>query len=439
MNSKKRDDSGIANEGAAPWRLVAAVGLCGLLAIGALARWAGVSMVSETAHVTPARSAARGDRLPLVVACRDEPIRIAPAFTMRDAVSEQDLVSLLCAALPWWNPPTVPSAIHELKLWGSDAVFTKEMLGIPRTGEWLTSTLLSDAACRANTTAIGGAFLLDSPFGIRVVLAGSDDAIKLRAEAHYGQLLQVLAEAGVPSTAPVTTSSGRVGTVKELYQDEVMRFSLSHEPEFMACSLAYWQPQRTMWKDQFDNEYNFDQLLLKMIRMPLGQGSCGGCHVPYAVVILLRVDEQQGILSNESRKEARNWLIKLQRLLEERWSESGGWDKSWAGETRNLWSDDILDRITITGHHLEWMALAPADLRPSLAMVQRATGSLRRDVASLPKLSNQVFKTLLPTSHAARALALLRGDQPFQVWQKYWQRGLLRRTDKGFELRQRAG
>lgn len=384
----------------------------------------------------PARVAAQGKRIPLIGKCREHPIKVSPNQGLAHVVSEEDLVLVLSAALPWWNPLSVPSAFHELKLWGKNADFTRKMLGTQRSGEFLVTTLLSDRACRKNTVRSGGSYLLDSPFGIRPVLLGSDDAIDYRGEAHYGQLLMILGEAGVPGTASVTASSDRIGNIMDIYQDAVMQFSIGHELEFISCALAYWNPPQKTWRNQFGNEYSFDQLLSQLIATQLGKGTCGGCHVPYAVVTILRVDEQFAILSDAVRERARKWLKTLAYYLEYHLSESGGWDNYWGHDSKSkfVMGDVVLDRITITGHHLEWIALAPPDVRPSEMTVRRAVKALRQDVESLPPLHIRSFKSLLPVSHGARALALLRGDDPFSAWINYWKKGRLIRTNKGFEI-----
>src|SRR5690606_23247174 len=119
-----------------------------------------------------------------------------------------------------------------------------------RRGDFLVATLFSDRLCRDNTVPVGGTYLLDSPFGIRPSLLGTDDGIELRGEAHFGQLLKLAGEVGLPSTTPVTTASGRVGHLGEVYQDAVMRFSFSQELEFIGDALAYWHPPQTTWKDR---------------------------------------------------------------------------------------------------------------------------------------------------------------------------------------------
>src|ERR1700730_9060010 len=50
-----------------------------------------------------------------------------PGFA--DCVSDAQLAAALCASLPLWSPPPVPSLMHELRLWGRSCMFTKELVG----------------------------------------------------------------------------------------------------------------------------------------------------------------------------------------------------------------------------------------------------------------------------------------------------------------------
>ncbi|WP_197444091.1 hypothetical protein [Maioricimonas rarisocia] len=381
-----------------------------------------------------ARRAARGETVTQTVPCRSTPLRIAPEAGLQDVVSSDDVATVLCQALPLWHPPSVPSVYHSLKLWGPESDFTEAMVGDLATSgnEWL-KIVTNDAACRELTVPVGDSYLLDSPYGIRVVLAGTADAVEYRAEAHYGQLLMLLGEAGVPSTFPVVTESGKEGTVEDVYRDAVLRFSLAHEPEFMACALAYWHAPKKTWRNRLGEEYSFDDVIGTLLDRPFGEGSCGGCHAPYSVVVILRVDEEHGLLSPAMRKRAEDWLRTLCDRLEARQSESGAWGADW-GETGMMWRDEVLDRITVTGHHLEWIALAPKHLRPSREAIARAVVSLRSDVEALQPLPYRSFKTLLPVSHAARALALCRGEDPYEAWVAYWNDGRIEKTPRGYRI-----
>lgn len=423
-----------------------AMGLLAVTLVVLLRSWRGDRASQLSAGTdTPARIAARGGRVPLMIKARPEPIALQPVPGLADVVDDQQLLTTLCASTPIWHPPTVPSLVHELKLWGRRADFTEEMVGQARSGTMIVETLLSDELCRERTTEHGASFLVDSPFGIHVVKLGSPDAEANRGEGHYGQLLMVLGEAGVPLDTPVTTASGRTGTVADLLQDAVMRFAWTRrELDFIACALALWLPPERTWTDQFQNRYSFDELVDHLLAVPWGKGSCGGCHLPYAVVTILSVDGQFELLSPEVRDRALRRLGDLSALLERTQRGEGGWDKSWAGKEMEgqlyIYDDPLLDRITVTGHHLEWIAMAPPSVRPSKETVARAVSAMAEDVDALPPfdprpLVGRLFKTMLPCSHGAKALCMLRGREPYETWVEYWDSGQLAHGSKGLHLR----
>ncbi len=147
-------------------------------------------------EIPPLDSRRFGQNTQRMVRCREHAFRPTPHLQLRDLVTDDDLNSVLSGAVPVWFPPTIPSLLHELKLWGVRASFTEEMIGRPVTGELIVDCLLNDKVCRQNTSPHGDAYLLDSPYGIRVVELGSADAVENRGEAHFGQLLKALAEGG---------------------------------------------------------------------------------------------------------------------------------------------------------------------------------------------------------------------------------------------------
>ncbi|HVA50049.1 MAG TPA: hypothetical protein VNH11_27025 [Pirellulales bacterium] len=279
--------------------LQAALAACGVGLVAVAAR--GFIVDLRLAHGT------RGDAatsIPAAIAgtvevkAREQPLRIDPIPGLEDVVTESQAVEALCASLPNWNPPTVTLLLHELRLWGPAASFSDRVLGIPWSGAAATQILLSDKLCNASTVPGGGSYLLDSPFGIRVVRAGSADAAGSGGEGHHGQLLMVLGEARLPLSTPIETESGRLGTVADLLRDATVRFTLSGEGEFMAVALAFWLAPESAWTDRLGAIHSFDDLLGELLLQPYGKGACGGCHTPYAVTVILRCDDHCPILSN---------------------------------------------------------------------------------------------------------------------------------------------
>jgi hypothetical protein len=285
----------------------------------------------------PARRAARGEILPLLIKAREFPIQVKPVSGLEHYVTDEQILVALKASLPLWHPPSVPSLVHELKLWGKDAVFTKEQVGGEgRTGKMMVETLLSDPLCREHTVRLGdgdgGPYLIDSPYGIHPIQSGSYDAMEYRAETHFGKLTMLMGLTGVPLSTPVTTASGRVGTIADILQDTIMNFGWDKELEFVGCSLAYWLPPEKSWSNKFGETFTFDDLMERLLDVPLGKGCCGGTHVPYTVVTLLRVDEQVPILELKTKTKAESWLKYVVGVLEKTQKPDGTWLRDW-GET----------------------------------------------------------------------------------------------------------
>ena len=381
------------------------------------------SCSSHSAEDVPARLAARGEILPLQIKAREFPIQIETVSGLEDCVTDKQLLVALNASLPLWHPPSIPSLVHELKLWGKDAVFTKEQVGGKgRTGYMMLETLLNDPLCRKDTVILGdddgGHYLIDSAYGIHPIQSGTYDAIEYRAETHFGKLMMLMGLSNVPLSTPVTTASGRVGTLADLLQDTIMNFGWEQELEFVGCALAYWLPPEKSWSNKFGEIFTFDELMDRLLREPPGKGCCGGTHLVYTVVTLLRVDEQIPILDSKVRARAERWLVSIAKTLEKTQKSDGSWPRDWgkAGQSGFLYGDSVLDNITITGHHLEWISLVSEEYRPSKESITKAVASVVDQIGQLPALRHRSFKTILPCSHAAKALCLMRDVDPYRVW-----------------------
>jgi hypothetical protein len=418
-------------------REILAVGFMFAIVLVAIRLNGGGSADSADHKISPARQLALGERVSSSVRIRETPLRLTTPPAHVELVTDYQLATALCATAPIWRPPNVPLLIHYLKVWGLDADFSAEMVGARCTGPWMVETLLCDKLCKQRTNRLGSHYLVDSPFGIHVVQVGAPDSAETRGEGHFGQLLKALGQAGVPAETPVITESGQRGNVRDLISDAVMRFRPSEDLDFVSCAFAMWLPPETSWRDQFGNEYSFDFLIDSLISRPLGPGSCGGCHRAYAVMAILAADSAHPLLSIDCRNEAEAWIESLSRLLEHTQLDDGAWDSNWSGNGRVdvVYADDVLDRITITGHQLEWIAMAPERLRPSKLTITKAVAALTASIERMRQSSRITFKSALPSSHAARALSLLRGEEPFAAFQAFWDQGIITDRGRGLEVR----
>ena len=358
---------------------------------------------------------------------RDLPLRLAVRNDLKEIVSDRELRLVLETAVPRWDPPTVPIMLHALRLWGTEAWFpmplqTPEFIGDCRA---FRRILLDNGEC-VRVVGQFDEFLRDTRYGVRVLTSGEPLKVSINSEGHCDQLLKVLAECGVPSSETVITATERHQTVADLIRDSLSRFSLLQELEFTSIAYARWLPPTSSWENRFGERFTFDDLVEALVASPLGKGSCQGCHVPYALVsILLASDQYPHIISGSTRAKLEERLRAISESLSRNQIEGGGWDKRWSGSYVDH-PDNIFfefkphfDKISATGHHLEWIALVPPGLRPEQSVITSAVKSLIDDILRLSDEDLAKSKGFLPITHAARAFCLMRGcDHAYPLWQR---------------------
>lgn len=243
----------------------------------------------------------------------------------------------------------------------------------------------------------------------------------LLGAAHVDQLLKVLADADIARSTPVVTESAS-GSIADLLADSIARFSLEQELEFTALAYCRWLPPQTEWRNRFNARFSFDDVARKLCGQPLGTGACNGIHGLQAIAQMLAVDKLHPLLSDSSISQIEGHLRECTLCLEANELPSGGWGDAWSGvagplpDGEQVWSPRFTV-ISSTGHHLEWIAIAPAELRPATPIVRRAIQALVREVAGMSESDRSNFKHFLPVSHAARALCQLRGESAIRLWQ----------------------
>ena len=189
------------------------------------------------------------------------------------------------------------------------------------------------------------------------------------------------------------------------------------DAEFAAVSFALYAPDKRGFTNKLNERVTFDGLMWSLSETPVGKGACYGTHVCYAVARLLAVNEQVPILSQSGVRCGKDYLVRIASLLlatqhpdrawRADWSEGGRWGRP--APTSLSWGGDV----HVTGHHLEWVAIAPHRVLPADS-IHRAIDFLARSVrAATPE---EIVGSYCPWSHAARSLLLWRaitGRMPF--------------------------
>jgi hypothetical protein len=365
-----------------------------------------------------------------VAKVRALPIRSGVRSDLAGLVSITDLREILARLLPSWEIFKVSNAIHALRLWGPDAVFDTDRFPSPYrsrvyTGRELLSMFLDDRQYR-RVVVSQSPLLKSTNYG--VLVESKQTKMKFEgAPAHVDKVLRVCGELGVPSDTFIRTPTAEA-TMAEMVRGSVATFDSSQELEWTVEAFArYLADDR--WTNRFGEEFTFDDAARSLLNKPMGSGSCLGMHVPYVAAILLQVQEQHRILGPGIDRELRLYLKRASARLQGQQNENGTWPIQWAeGVPQQAVLDpDVGDELppslsanhpvvwmTLLGHHLEWIAASPEELRPPLTCIKRAVTFLVTRIATLSDRSVHEFYHLL--THAGRALCHYAGIDPTRAY-----------------------
>lgn len=230
-------------------------------------------------------------------------------------------------------------------------------------------------------------------------------------EFHVDQLLATCAETGVPLTQQIMTDDGTL-TVEELVEGSRAFHIRDEEPYWSIIAYCCYRPAEPEWTNRFGVKYSYEELGADIAARPADDGPCGGSHRCYALAYLLRLDEHRQVLRPAVRREIYKQLRRASETLALTQRADGGWDSQcWVTPTTLGAPVAFVDptrAILVTGHHLEWMAIASPDARPNDAVIERAVRFILSSCRALD--GQQMVKDYCAFSHGLRAIGLLCGS-----------------------------
>ncbi len=315
---------------------------------------------------------------------------------------------------PRWRISKTNALLHALRLWGPKADFPDDVLGSPLRmamppGDRMLEVLL-DMQKYDRAGVRPSVFLYPTEYGVRQWY----DSLNEGGVAHCDQFLKVMGELGLPADQPIRLIDGRTATLADVICDSLNMYSPTEELEFTAVAYSRWLPPTSEWSDRFGRRHSLDGLASALLEQPLGEGACYGTHALYGLVNLLRAHRLHPVLRPGTADAVEKHLSRVSALLEANQSAEGAWFEKWHQSNRpTLPEDATLEAITAVGHHLEWVAMAPPDLRPKTPCLAKAAEFL---VRVIPGHSvNTIAGSYSTFSHAGRALALLSEADPVAV------------------------
>lgn len=384
------------------WTLPPAIVLVAL----AILRLASGSVTSKSTlpTITSAENVSQQSLLPHAVPPRYNDPRVA---------TDEQLSAVLDRVKPPNAAPLTNNLIHALRLWGAEADFFDPTI---LSGKQMLGYVTDDTAFRKIAGDKAPALLTMTADGVSV--RAYEDGLKARDSSsfHNDDLLATLAESGLPRDYPLHLQSG-AATINDLLATSLSRFHLDRlEYEWTAISYARYLFPEQQWTNKFGETITLDMLIDELVQAPPELGPCNGLHRLEAMAVLCRIDDEQHKLTQTQRMKMLVYMKRVSMLLEQTQSRDGFWTRTWAKGT--LADEDtkspIYDKLLVTGHQLEWLALAPPEVQPPQETIVRGGQWLCRTLVELDEKT--IRDHYGPYSHAARSLCLWRSTTPYDAW-----------------------
>lgn len=355
------------------------------------------------------------EKLPEIAAPRP----VASLYDDPAIVSDEQLAGVLKKLIPRFSQSQLrPNLIeHALRTWGSEIRFSGEdTISGPDLAAFLTDTAKHLQSWNHRVTPL----LVDTGLGVHVRF--SEDAA---GSVHHDHALAALTEAGLPLGTPVFTTA-RALQLRDVLQEALRDFRPDErETEWSAMAFTLWlaEPRITSWHNAQGRLVTLDLLARRLIRSHKRGGVCLGTHRIYTLMLMLRLNEEHGgkLLEAETAAAAEAYLADIRdRITASQWPD-GSWNSNWVDGADCFRLTDSQEkaskRVIATGHHLEWLALAPERLHPPREQVLKAASWLVQNVSQTPQ--EEIDRNFTFYSHVGKALALWRKTSPAEFWNRW--------------------
>jgi hypothetical protein len=349
----------------------------------------------------------------------NSPIRVDSLYDDPEVVSDEELAAVLTKVAPRFGHSNLrPNYIeHALRIWGSSITFNSKGL---MSGKQMTE-FLTDSSRYMESWGRNAVPILDSNADGVTVRWGGDRA----ASVHHDHLLACLTEAGVTLDTPVYTPRSRM-QFRDVLTQALRDFHVDEqETEWSIMAFGFWlSPQQiSAWHNGDGRRISFDLLAERLMRNHCKHGVCLGTHRVYSLMVLLRLNESNGghLISAETQAAVMKFLEETRDLITVAQCADGSWPPNWTdgadAERKADPKEKMSRRVIATGHHLEWLAIAPVSLHPDRAQIRKAAHWAIRNTLETPQ--SVIDENYTFYSHVGNCLALWRKTTPAEFWVRW--------------------
>ncbi|QDT43344.1 hypothetical protein Pan241w_34440 [Gimesia alba] len=348
---------------------------------------------------------------------RKVPLQVAPLYDDPSVVTDEELAAVLKQVRPKFPRKHMkPNHVeHALRTWSIKSTFQDPSIV---SGIEMRDFLIDHARFLASWGDEASPLLIDEPEGISIRWGS-----QVGGSVHHDHWLASLTEAGIHLDEPVFAPARRDMDINDVIQQSLRDFRLDErEVEWSAMAFGLWIPPVKQWKTTDGRSVSFDQLVQRLIRGDKQYGVCVGTHRVYSLMLLIRLDDEFDILSDRARANAYGYLERVRDLISVCQFEDGHWPANWMdGKTALTNPQEIPEykNVIATGHHLEWLAIAPKELHPPHEQIVKAAKWIINNTTS--HTEDEILQKYTFYSHVGNALALWRHTHAAKFW-KEWQK-----------------
>lgn len=346
---------------------------------------------------------------------RENPLRVTPLYNDPSVVTDEELAAVLKQVRPRFPRKHMkPNHVeHALRTWSIQSTFEDPSIV---SGVEMRDFLIDHARFLASWGDEAAPLLVDEPAGVSIRWG-----TEIGGSVHHDHWLASLTEAGIHRDEPVFAPSQRDMTINDVIQQSLRDFRLDEpEVEWSAMAFGLWIPPVKQWKTTDGRSISFDQILKRLVRGDKRFGVCVGTHRVYSVMLLIRLDDQFDILSDAVRAEGYAYLEQVRDLISVCQFEDGHWPANWMeGKTALTHPEEIAEykNVIATGHHLEWLAIAPKELHPPHEQIIKAAKWIINNTTTHPE--EYILQKYTFYSHVGNALALWRNTHAAPFWKEW--------------------
>ena len=357
------------------------------------------------------------ESFPEITIERKVPLRVEPFYDDPTVVTDEELAAVLKQVRPKFPRKHLkPNHVeHALRTWSIHSTFQDPSVV---SGVEMKDFLVDHARFLASWGDEASPLLIDEPAGVSIRWGSQKGG-----SVHHDHWLASLTEAGIPLDEPVFAPSRRDMDINDVIQQSLRDFRLDErEVEWSAMAFGLWIPPVKQWKTTNGRVVSFDLMARRLIRGHKRYGVCVGTHRVYSLMLLIRLDDQFDILSDSVRAEAYAYLERVRDLISVCQFEDGHWPANWMdGKTALTNPQEIPEykNVIATGHHLEWLAIAPKELHPPHEQIVKAAKWIIKNTTEHSEA--EILQKYTFYSHVGNALALWRNTHAATFWHE-WQK-----------------